>query len=134
MARFEHRTGDPHDGRSLTASVCRAGHDVVIVVSGGSRPHVGSVVLAQPHPAPCDRQGGSPTLSVLSISPHRDEPIARPIAESVCRASGRTTVVTAGVHEDDIDRDGIQSYLRLADRMAAELADRLRSNAEGGRR
>jgi hypothetical protein len=43
------------------------------------------------------------------------------VAERVASELGRVVVVTAGVHEDDIDSDGIGEYLRLGDELADEL-------------
>jgi len=37
---------------------------------------------------------------------------------------GRTAVVTAGVHEDNIDREGIEEFLRLGERLGEELVRR----------
>ncbi len=133
MFAFEHQVESDGDGRSLTASVCLAGVDIVITVGGGARPHIGTVVLAQPHPSsPVPTERFSVSSSVLTIPPHKEEAIARPIAEAVCRTTGRVTVVTAGVHDDDLDRSGIESYLRLTQQMATELADRLGAQTPGG--
>jgi hypothetical protein len=35
------------------------------------------------------------------------------------------TVVTAGVHDDNLDTDGIACYLRLGQELAEELVSRL---------
>ncbi len=122
MDCFEHQTLDPATGRSIHAEVTLAGDDIVIVVTGGSRPHVGSVVLAQPS----DQGRGAVSCSVLTIPPHKEEAVARPIAEAVCKTSAQVTVVTAGIHEDRLDAEGVRIYLDLAEKMAAELAERLR--------
>lgn len=115
------------DGRTLTARVVLAGGDVVVVVTGGDRPHVGCVVLAAPT-AGRGTTGFSPTVSVLTIPPHKEEPIARGVAEAVCSELGRVVIVTAGVHEDGIEREGIETYLRLGGELAAAVVDRLRSS------
>lgn len=119
---FEHSTSDPETGRSIHANLTEAGEDLVIVVSGGHLPHVGSIVVAQPNGS--NRNGV--TCSVLTIPPHKEEAIARPIAEAVSRASGHVTVVTAGIHEENLDAEGIAVYLNLANQMAAELAEKFR--------
>ena len=111
------RVSDEASGRSLTAWVSEVGNDVVVAVGGGDQPHVGCVVLAVPTPGR-GKSGFSPTTSVVTIPPHKEEPIARPVAEAVCRRFGRVTVVTAGVHEDGIDRAGIEIFLRLAEKLA----------------
>ena len=51
--------------------------------------------------------------------------MARAVAEYVCRRLGRVTVVTAGVHEDDISRDGIETYLRLGEELAEVVTENL---------
>lgn len=123
MDCFEHQTLDPTTGRSIQANVTLAGEDIVIVVTGGCTPHVGTVVLAQP-------SGGSgcsgASCSVITIPPHKEETVARPIAEAVCKTSGQVTVVTAGIHEDRLDAEGVRIYLELALKMAAELAESFR--------
>ena len=95
----------------------------MIVVIGGDKPHVGSVVLAQPFTSPRDSNKQGVSCSVMTVPPHKEEAVARPIAEAVCAASGRVTVVTAGIHEDDLDAEGVRTYLTLAHEMAAELAE-----------
>ena len=123
---FETTVLDEPTGIRLSARVRRVGADVVIVVGGGEAPHVGCVVLTQPVPSRNRLGEWSPSSSVLTIPPHQEEPIARGIAQSVCRATGGVVVVTAGVHDDRIDRAGIETYLRLGDELADRLASTLR--------
>ena len=111
------RVVDSDSGRALTAWVREVGDDVVVAVGGGDRPHVGCVVLAVPMPGR-GASGFAPSSSVLTIPPHKEEPIARAVAECVCRRLGRVAVVTAGIHEDDIDREGIVTFLRLGEELA----------------
>lgn len=122
------RVSDEASGRFLTAWVREVGNDVVVAVGGGDLPHVGCVVLAVPNRRR-GKPGCSPTTSVVTIPPHKEEPIARPVAEAVCGRLARVTVVTAGVHEDGIDRAGIEVYLRLAEKLADAVVAHL-----GGRR
>jgi hypothetical protein len=115
---------DAPSGRRLWASVQLLGDDVVVAVGGGDRPHVGCVVLAVPV-GDGERSGASPSVSLLTIPPHKEEPIARAVATEVCRRHGRVTVVAAGVHEDRLDRAGIETYLRLGKQLARAVADRI---------
>jgi len=96
------------------------GADVVVAVGGGDRPHVGCVVLAVPN-----KGRKTPTVSVLTIQPHKEEPIARIVAEAVSLQCQRVAVVTAGVHENGIDGEGISTYLRLSGELASAVADRV---------
>lgn len=111
--------------RTIDARVVVVGDDLVVAVGGGERPHVGSVVVAVAVPSRSRPGGFSPSVSVVTLPPHKEEPIARCVAEKVVRATGRTVVVTAGVHDDGLDRAGVEAYLRLGRRLADELAERL---------
>jgi hypothetical protein len=119
------RVEDPASGRVLEARIEIVGDDLVVAIGGGEQPHIGCVVLAQPHPAKGRDTGWSASCSVLTIPPHKEEPIARGIAEKLAATLGRVAVVTAGVHDDNIDADGIATYLRLAEELAEKLVDAL---------
>jgi hypothetical protein len=125
MERSVFRVEDPGSGRQVQAGVQKVGEDLVIVVGGGQRPHVGCVVLAQPLPSKAPGKQWSASCSVLTIPPHKEEPIARGIATTVAETLGRVTVVTAGVHDDGLDADGIACYLRLGRELGEILAKRL---------
>lgn len=119
------RVEDPPSGRHLEARVEEVGDDLVVAVGGGERPHVGSVVLAQPGPSKLPGRTWSASCSVLTIPPHKEEPIARGIATRLAEDLGRVTVVTAGVHDDNIDAEGIACYLRLGKELAEALSTEL---------
>ncbi|MCG6922345.1 MAG: hypothetical protein LJF15_14865 [Acidobacteria bacterium] len=119
------RVEDPPSGRCLEARVEEMGEDLVVAVGGGQRFHVGCVVLAQPLPSKVPGKEWSASCSVLTIPPHKEEPIARGIATRLAEVLGRVAVVTAGVHDDNLDADGIACYLRLGHDLAEELARRL---------
>jgi hypothetical protein len=118
---------DETSGREITGWVTEVGDDVVVAVGGGDRAHVGCVVLAVPHQSRERVDRWSAACSVLTIPPHKEEPIARGIAERLARVLGRVTVVTAGVHEPELSRAGIATYLALGDRLGDELVRRLSS-------
>jgi hypothetical protein len=120
---------DGESGQRLEAVVQFVGEDLVIAVGGGERPHVGCVVLVQPVPSKTGPGKWSPSISVLTIPPHKEEPIARGIATRVAESVGRVSVVTAGVHDDDIDADGIAVYLRLGQELAEKLVDHVSGNS-----
>lgn len=109
---------DRESGRRMEALVNLVGDDLVVVVGGGQRPHVGCVVLAQPMPSKASDRQWSVSCSVLTIPPHKEEPIARGVAVRLAEAFGRVTTVTAGVHDDNLDADGIAVYLRLGEELA----------------
>ena len=108
--------------RRLEAWARPVGSDLVVVVGGGELPHVGCVVLTQARPSTADPTRTSVTSSVLTIPPHKEETVARAIAERLARALGCVVVVTAGVHEDGLDTAGADTYIRLAATLGDKLA------------
>jgi hypothetical protein len=118
---------DSSGGRRIEATVNAVGEDLVIVVGGGERPHVGCVVLAQPGASKGNGGSWSASCSVLTIPPHKEEPIARGIASRIAEEFGTVTVVTAGIHEDNLDPMGIAAYLRLGEELANKIVSEMAS-------
>jgi hypothetical protein len=109
----------------LWAVATPAGADLVVTLGGGARPHVGCVVVTQSHPSLKEPGRARVTSSVLSIPPHREEALARPMAEALARERGGVVTVAAGVHDDDLTPDEIVAYARLGERMRDRLLARL---------
>jgi len=115
------------DGARRVRAWCRwVGEDLVVAVGGGERPHVGCVVLAQSRPSTREPGLLSVSSSVLTIPPHKEEPVARGIAERLARELGCTVVTTAGIHDDGLGAAGARGYLDLAGRLADDLLATLR--------
>ncbi len=119
----ETRTGN----RDLTAAVRRIGDDVLVAVWGGERPHIGAVAAAQPRPSLEDPAKRSASASVLCYVGHKEDLLAREIALAVASRVNAAAVVTAGIHWDNLDPDGIDQVVRnsrlLLDRILERLAE-----------
>lgn len=79
------------------------GDDLLIVVRGGDKPHVGTAVLAVPRPSLTGDGSAGTTSSVLNVSGHKDETICRILAEKAAKKYGVTVVCVGGFHVDDIN-------------------------------
>lgn len=91
--------------------VTRLGTDYNIVVQGGGKPHVGSVVLAVPRPSlRCDGSI-SVTSSVLNVTGHKDEAVCRYLAEQTAKKKNTVVVCAGGFHIDGITEEQIQEVL-----------------------
>ena len=75
----------------------KVGGDLVYMLGGGERPHVGSAVVKEP----------GKRARVVRLGGHCDDQVLRPIAEAACAKYGRTVVAVGGVHVDNATEDDI---------------------------
>lgn len=87
------------------------GDDLLIVVKGGDKPHIGTTVLAVPRPSLKEDGSVSTTSSVLNVSGHKDETICRLLAEKASKKYGVTVVCTGGFHIDNINDEQIKEVV-----------------------
>ena len=91
-----------------TAVVTPGGVTVTLV--GGERPHVGAVAIGIPRPSLARPGRRSATTSVVAVTGHKDDELARPLAHELARRLRQTAVVVAGVH---IDRGRARDFERV---------------------
>jgi len=75
----------------------KQGEDIVLILGGGERPHIGSVVLCEPKKEP----------RVINRKGHFDWMVAKPIAKKICRKRNKPVVCIAGVHVDKATKEEI---------------------------
>ncbi|MEW6193073.1 MAG: hypothetical protein AB1507_06935 [Bacillota bacterium] len=71
---------------------------LIVQVLGGEKPHVGAVVFSLPRPSQSEPGTLRATSTVVPRYGHRDDELARPVAERLVTALGHPVVVVAGVH------------------------------------
>ncbi len=124
------RTGS----RDLTADVRRIGTDVLVAVWGGERPHIGAVAAAQPRPSLKDPAQLSASASVLCFVGHKEDLLAREIALAVASRVNAAVVVTAGIHWDNLDQNGIDQVVRNSRLLLSAILERLAAGERPGSR
>lgn len=87
------------------------GEDILIIVRGGDKPHIGTAVLAVPRPSLTGDESVSTTSSVLNITGHKDEIICRMLAERVSKKYGVPVVCTGGFHVDGMKKEQIEEVV-----------------------
>jgi hypothetical protein len=102
------------------------GDDLVICLWGGTEPHVGAVALAQPRPSIADHLVTSSTSSILTLLGHKEDVVAKLVAERVSADSNRNVVVAAGIHWDNIGEEAIEEIVQNCERLAERIAAALR--------
>ena len=105
----------------LSAEIKFIGTDLLVVVSGGDAPHIGSVAVALPRPSLHDRRIMSATSSVYNLPGHKDQVIAQRVSEALASQLNCTVVATAGFHRDGISREGIKRVVENADKLAQKI-------------
>lgn len=99
---------------SIDAEVLCIGEDILVSVWGGTKPHIGSVVMSIPRPSLKDPNMISTTSSVFNCTGHKDEAIARLLSENIAAALNRLTIATAGFHIDTINKNGLRLIMKNA--------------------
>jgi hypothetical protein len=61
---------------------------------------------------------------------HKDEALARPVAEHLAATLGKAVVVAAGVHVEGLDAAGIQALEEMARELAQKMAQALASEGD----
>lgn len=113
-----------HTIAALDVTLEHLGTQLVVCVSGGSAPHIGSITLASPRPS-LTGAGTSATSSVLNLPGHKDEAIGRPLAELLAARLDTTVCCICGIHIDDATPEDIASCETLGHDIATFLIEEL---------
>ncbi len=112
---------------NLDASVLRLGGDWLVAIWGGDRPHIGAVAMAQPRPSLKDPEVCSATASVFCFLGHKEDLIVKEASERLSAALKAKVVVTAGIHWDDVPREGIEKILENSRTLVSMILKRIPS-------
>lgn len=99
------------------------GDGITAQLTGGEAPHVGGVVMCVPRPSLTGAGTGCDTY-VLPVPGHKDTEAAQPVAELLCRGTGRVTVVVAGVHIENARQDELKILLENCLEAGRRLAEK----------
>lgn len=109
----------------VMADAVRLGDDYLVYMWGGEKPHIGAVAAAQPRASLVDPNVPSATASVLTYLGHKEDVVVKQVSEALCSALETNVVVTAGIHWDDLEKQGIEAVVRgcqeVTENLIAEL-------------
>lgn len=111
MFRITRKVG----GIDITLEAKKVGDDYLLTLTGG-REHVGAVGVGH-----FDEKSRRASSSVLTMPGHREEQLALQGARQVSRATQKTTVFVAGIHQDDISPEEIKDVVSTAETMIADF-------------
>ena len=96
----------------LSANVRLIGQDVLVAIWGGEKPHIGAVAVAQPRPSLKDPNVTSASASVICLVGHKEDELSKAAAEILAATLNTQVVVTAGIHWDNLEPQGIQQIIQ----------------------
>ncbi len=121
--QFHVRTEE--EAYNLEAAVLKLGPDWLVSIWGGERPHIGAVAMAQPRPSLKDKNRISATASVFCFLGHKEDAIVKEASEGLAASLNANVVVTAGIHWDDVDPEGIQRIVENSRILIAKIEERI---------
>jgi hypothetical protein len=99
------------------------GSDLVVLLGGGTAPHVGAVSVAFPHPSLAGGGRVSCTPSLLTLPTHKEYGLALAGAEKLARATGVSVVVIVGIHLEGASASDVATLTRNAQETLDRLVD-----------
>jgi hypothetical protein len=79
----------------------KIGDDIIYILGGGERAHVGGVVICEPNKEP----------QVVRLEGHYDDIVLKPIAETACKKYKVKVVAVGGVHVDNATKKEIDKLV-----------------------
>ncbi len=122
---MEFRVKTDKEAYNIEAFVKEVGQDLLVAMWGGERPHIGAVAVAQPRPSLKDNKLRSATASVFCYPGHKDDIVAKEAAEKISAALNANVIITAGIHWDDIDEEGIKAVIENSRLLVKMIIERV---------
>jgi hypothetical protein len=95
-----------------------------VVICGG-RHHIGAAALGVPRPSLASPEKTSASVSVITITGHRDDELARRGAHFLAAVCNATAVVTVGIHLDAARAEDITRLESNFDQLIREIAGKI---------
>lgn len=106
------------------------GKDILIIITGGTHPHVGALAIGEPRHSMSQEDKMSATVSVLTRTGHKDDEIARSVAHEIASYFNQYTIVIAGLHIDQASSSEIDALLHNTQVLVRWLVSNLNPSEE----
>jgi len=127
---FHHLEVD-ESGFRIEAALQRLGNDYLLSVWGGAA-HIGAVAMAQSRPSLADPGRLSASASVFCYVGHKEDDLAKKVAERLAAALDAKVVVVAGIHWDDLAPQGIEQIVKNVFALVEGVIQQERAGKTGG--
>ena len=99
----------------LHMAVQPMGDDLHVSLYGGEKPHIGAVALAVPRQSLANDGSISASVSVLTITGHKEDGLARYVAHEMAKQANACVCVACGIHVEHIEQEELVQVQELAD-------------------
>ncbi|WP_415714286.1 hypothetical protein [Maridesulfovibrio sp.] len=110
---------------TLTMAIERMGKDLNVSLYGGDGPHIGAVALAVPYAGLRDSERLDASVSVLTVTGHKEDELARKIAHVLATVFNCSVSVSCGIHLENAVKQEIVDVLDAADQILAQAIEEL---------
>jgi hypothetical protein len=104
----------------------------VLQLFGGTHEHVGSVSVSVAAATSRDSGRKRATSSIINLPPHKDELVARPVAERLALLFDTPVVCIAGLHIDNATQEEIDTMVKNSEVVAEKLIVYIKNESVGG--
>lgn len=111
----------------IEAQVIEAGNDLCVIVTGGKKPHIGSVSISIPRESLSNSMRQSATTSTYNFVGHKDDIIGNKFSHKLASTLGKKVIVTCGIHFDEITDEQMSVILSLSEKLLLDILDNFTS-------
>ena len=104
-------------GFEIQVTMIEIEDDMLVVIIGGDRPHVGAVTVAQGF----EKSNSRGTVTSISVPGHKEKALIEKPAKILAQETGGTVAVVGGVHYENIGKKGINLICELGIRAAERI-------------
>jgi len=108
------------DTFEINAAVHLMGRDILVVLAGGVL-HIGAIGIGEPRSSLKYEGRISSTGSVFTFLGHKEDAIAKPMAEELASRLNRKAVVVAGIHWDKLTREELDKIMSICRRITEKI-------------
>jgi len=109
------------DDSMIIFEVIPHGNDLHVSIMGGHAHHIGSVALSQNYPSLSNPEKVSASSSVITLCGHKEDQIARHIAETLSKHINGVVSVACGIHFNDANTQTIIDIRRITTELLNEF-------------
>ena len=109
----------------INCSAVKMGNDWNISIYGGDIPHIGAIALGVARPSLENKNNISSSVSVFTITGHKEDVIVQKAAKILSSTLNSTVVVSCGIHIDNITFNDIGNLNSLIDNLVNELISKI---------